>query len=127
MFTSYTVAAAAILGAAVGAAAARTLKGQGTPKAYIVTEVDGVSTSYPSIVAKARKLDRITDEEMLEIAATGGRVLQLRQPVRALARGGSDARLHELRRRGRLVLRVEAGRGQQVLRCKRPSRDRHIG
>src|SRR5712671_1148929 len=40
MFTTYAVAAAAILGAAVGAAAARTLKGQGTPKAYIVTEVD---------------------------------------------------------------------------------------
>jgi len=40
VFTSYAVAAAAILGAAVGAAAARTLRGQGTPKAYIVTEVD---------------------------------------------------------------------------------------
>jgi uncharacterized protein (DUF1330 family) len=40
MFTSYAVAAAAILGAAAGAAAARGLKGQGTPKAYIVTEVD---------------------------------------------------------------------------------------
>jgi uncharacterized protein (DUF1330 family) len=40
MVTSYAVAAAAILGAAVGAAAARGLKGQSTPKAYIVTEVD---------------------------------------------------------------------------------------
>ena len=40
MFTSYAVAAAAILGAAVGAAAARGLKRPGTPKAYIVTEVD---------------------------------------------------------------------------------------
>ena len=40
MFTSYAVAAAAILGVAVGAAATRTLRGQGTPKAYIVTEVD---------------------------------------------------------------------------------------
>jgi len=40
MFTTYAVAAAAILGAAVGAAAARGLQGQGKPKAYIVTEVD---------------------------------------------------------------------------------------
>jgi uncharacterized protein (DUF1330 family) len=40
MFTSYAVAVAAILGAAVGAAAARGLKRPGTPKAYIVTEVD---------------------------------------------------------------------------------------
>src|SRR5690242_17509570 len=40
MFVSYAVAAAAILGAAAGAAAARTIKGPSTPKAYIVTEVD---------------------------------------------------------------------------------------
>jgi len=40
MMTSYAVAAAAILGAAVGAAAARGLQGKSTPKAYIVTEVD---------------------------------------------------------------------------------------
>ncbi|HEX4554314.1 MAG TPA: DUF1330 domain-containing protein [Xanthobacteraceae bacterium] len=40
MFTSYAVAAAAILGAAAGAAAARGLQRPGTPKAYIVTEVD---------------------------------------------------------------------------------------
>jgi uncharacterized protein (DUF1330 family) len=40
LFTSYTVAAAAILGAAAGAAAARGLQGKGAPKAYIVTEVE---------------------------------------------------------------------------------------
>jgi uncharacterized protein (DUF1330 family) len=40
MFTSYAVAAAAILGAAAGAAAASSLKRPGTPKAYIVTEVE---------------------------------------------------------------------------------------
>jgi uncharacterized protein (DUF1330 family) len=40
MFSTYAVAAAAILGAAVGAAAARGLQGKGAPKAYIVTEVD---------------------------------------------------------------------------------------
>jgi hypothetical protein len=52
MFTSYAVAAAAILGAAAGAAAAGGLKRQGTPKAYIVTEVDvtgdGISPSKAS-------------------------------------------------------------------------------
>jgi uncharacterized protein (DUF1330 family) len=40
MFTSYAVAAAAILGAAAGAADARGLQRPGTPKAYIVTEVE---------------------------------------------------------------------------------------
>jgi uncharacterized protein (DUF1330 family) len=40
MFSAYAVAAAAILGAAAGAAAARGLQGRPTPKAYIVTEVD---------------------------------------------------------------------------------------
>jgi uncharacterized protein (DUF1330 family) len=40
MFSTYAVAAAAILGAAAGAAAARGLQGKGTPKAYIVTEVE---------------------------------------------------------------------------------------
>ena len=40
MFSAYAVAAAAILGAAVGAAAARGLQGTTSPKAYIVTEVD---------------------------------------------------------------------------------------
>jgi uncharacterized protein (DUF1330 family) len=40
MFSAYAVAAAAILGAAVGAAAARGLQGKTGPKAYIVTEVE---------------------------------------------------------------------------------------
>jgi uncharacterized protein (DUF1330 family) len=40
MFSSYVVAAAAILGAVAGAAAARGLQGKAGPKAYIVTEVE---------------------------------------------------------------------------------------
>ncbi|HUI95186.1 MAG TPA: DUF1330 domain-containing protein [Xanthobacteraceae bacterium] len=40
MFSSYALAGAAILGAVAGAAAARGLQGKGTPKAYIVTEVE---------------------------------------------------------------------------------------
>ena len=44
----------------------------------IFTDVDGVYTTDPRIVAKARKLDRITYEEMLEMASQGAKVLQTR-------------------------------------------------
>ena len=44
----------------------------------IFTDVDGVYTCDPRIVAKARKLDRITYEEMLESASQGAKVLQTR-------------------------------------------------
>ena len=44
----------------------------------IYTDVDGVHTADPRIVAKARKLDRITYEEMLEMASQGANVLQTR-------------------------------------------------
>ena len=44
----------------------------------IYTDVDGVYTTDPRIVAKARKLDKITYEEMLEMASQGARVLQTR-------------------------------------------------
>ena len=44
----------------------------------IHTDVDGVYTSDPRIVAKARKLDRVTYEEMLEMASQGAKVLQTR-------------------------------------------------
>jgi len=44
----------------------------------IYTDVDGVYTCDPRIVAKARKLDKITYEEMLEMASLGAKVLQTR-------------------------------------------------
>ena len=44
----------------------------------IYTDVDGVHTADPRIVAKTRKLDRITYEEMLEMASQGANVLQTR-------------------------------------------------
>ncbi len=44
----------------------------------IYTDVDGVYTTDPRIVAKARKLNRITYEEMLELASQGAKVLQTR-------------------------------------------------
>ena len=44
----------------------------------IYTDVDGIYTTDPRIVAKARKLDKITYEEMLELASVGAKVLQTR-------------------------------------------------
>ncbi|MGL1834570.1 aspartate kinase [Rhodocyclaceae bacterium SMB388] len=44
----------------------------------IYTDVDGVYTTDPRIVTEARKLDRITFEEMLELASLGSKVLQIR-------------------------------------------------
>ncbi|UIP57894.1 aspartate kinase [Agromyces marinus] len=44
----------------------------------IYTDVDGVFTSDPRVVKKARKLDRITSEEMLELAGSGAKVLHIR-------------------------------------------------
>ncbi|APH53842.1 Aspartokinase [Granulibacter bethesdensis] len=44
----------------------------------IYTDVDGVYTTDPRIVSRARKLDRISYEEMLELASVGSKVLQTR-------------------------------------------------
>ncbi|MGD8207176.1 MAG: aspartate kinase [Thiohalocapsa sp.] len=44
----------------------------------IYTDVDGVYTTDPRIEPRARKLDRITFEEMLEMASLGSKVLQIR-------------------------------------------------
>ena len=50
----------------------------------IYTDVDGVYTTDPRIVAKARKLDKITYEEMLEMASLGAKVLQTRSVEMAM-------------------------------------------
>ncbi|HEY2184684.1 MAG TPA: aspartate kinase [Xanthobacteraceae bacterium] len=44
----------------------------------IYTDVDGVYTSDPRVVQRARRLDRIAYEEMLELASLGAKVLQVR-------------------------------------------------
>ena len=44
----------------------------------IYTDVDGVYTTDPRIVPRARKLERVTYEEMLELASVGAKVLQTR-------------------------------------------------
>lgn len=53
----------------------------------IYTDVDGVYTTDPRIVAKARKLDRISYEEMLEMASLGAKVLQTRSVETAMVHG----------------------------------------
>ncbi len=50
----------------------------------IYTDVEGVFTCDPRIVAKARKLDKITYEEMLEMASQGAKVLQTRSVEMAM-------------------------------------------
>ncbi|MDX1484864.1 MAG: aspartate kinase [Alphaproteobacteria bacterium] len=59
----------------------------------IYTDVDGVYTSDPRVVAKARKLDKITYEEMLEMASLGAKVLHTRSVELAMKH---DVRLQVL-------------------------------
>ena len=64
----------------------------------IYTDVDGVYTTDPRIVPKARRLDAVAFEEMLEMASLGAKVLQVRsvelamtQKVRLFVRSSFDA------------------------------------
>jgi aspartate kinase len=50
----------------------------------IYTDVDGVYTTDPRIVTQAKKLDKITYEEMLELASVGAKVLQTRSVEMAM-------------------------------------------
>lgn len=50
----------------------------GAERCDIYTDVDGIYTTDPRVAAKARKLDRIAFEEMLELASLGAKVLQTR-------------------------------------------------
>ncbi len=61
----------------------------GAERCDIFTDVDGIYTSDPHIVAKARKLDKITYEEMLEMASLGARVLHSRSIELAMKHGVS--------------------------------------
>ncbi|MCX7629671.1 MAG: aspartate kinase [Geminicoccaceae bacterium] len=56
----------------------------GAERCDIYTDGDGVYTTDPRIVAKARKLDRITYEEMLEMASVGAKVLETRSVALAM-------------------------------------------
>ena len=59
----------------------------GADRCDIYTDVDGVYTTDPRIVPQARKLDRITYEEMLEMASLGAKVLQTRAVEMAMKHG----------------------------------------
>jgi aspartate kinase len=59
----------------------------GAERCDIFTDVDGVYTSDPRIVAKAHKLERITYEEMLEMASLGAKVLETRSVALAMQHG----------------------------------------
>jgi aspartate kinase len=50
----------------------------GADECQILTDVDGVYTTDPRLVPEARRLDRITFDEMIELASQGSRVLQIR-------------------------------------------------
>ncbi len=56
----------------------------GAERCDIYTDVDGIYTSDPRVVARARKLDRVTYEEMLEMASLGAKVLQTRSVEMAM-------------------------------------------
>ena len=58
-----------------GVALAAALKAD---ECQIFTDVDGVYTTDPRVVPEARRLDKITAEEMLEMASLGSKVLQIR-------------------------------------------------
>ncbi len=59
----------------------------GADRCDIYTDVDGVYTTDPRIVAKARKLKQVTYEEMLELASVGSKVLQTRSVSLAMKEG----------------------------------------
>ena len=88
-------------------------RGIGAARCDIYTDVDGVYTTDPRIEAKARRLAKISYEEMLEMASLGAKVLQTRSvelamaqrvPVRVLSSfvepGERRAGHHRLRRGG---------------------------
>ncbi|MGB0411119.1 MAG: aspartate kinase [Pikeienuella sp.] len=58
----------------------------GAERCDIYTDVDGVYTTDPRIESRARKLDKISFEEMLELASLGAKVLQTRSVELAMQR-----------------------------------------
>ncbi len=59
----------------------------GADRCDIYTDVDGVYTTDPRIVPKARRLPRVSYEEMLEMASLGAKVLQVRSVEMAMVHG----------------------------------------
>ena len=59
----------------------------GADRCDIYTDVDGIYTTDPRIVAKAKRLDKIAFEEMLEMASLGAKVMQVRSVELAMVQG----------------------------------------
>ena len=59
----------------------------GAERCDIYTDVDGVYTTDPRIVANARRLEKVAFEEMLEMASLGSKVLQVRSVELAMVHG----------------------------------------
>ena len=73
VFVAVVAVAVAVLVDAVAVAAAL-----GAEECLIYTDVDGVYTTDPRVCDEARRLEKITFEEMLEMASLGSKVLQIR-------------------------------------------------
>ena len=90
----------------------------------IYTDVDGVYTCDPRIVSKARKLHKITYEEMLEMASQGAKVLQTRSVELAMNLGvRTEVRSSFSDERGTLVVNEEEIVEKQVVSGIAYSRD----
>jgi aspartate kinase len=96
--------------------AAAVAAGIGADVCEIYTDVDGVFTADPRLVPGARKLDEVSYEEMLEMAATGAKVLQLRS-VEFARNHGVVLRVRSSfnENSGTLVKEVEAGMEQAII------------
>ncbi|MEW6706601.1 MAG: aspartate kinase [Pseudomonadota bacterium] len=91
----------------------------------IYTDVDGVYTTDPRVVPEARRLEKITFEEMLEMASLGSKVLQIRSvefagkyrvPLRVLSSFTPwDIDLNEEARSGTLITFEEDGKMEQAI------------
>jgi aspartate kinase len=79
----------------------------------IYTDVDGVYTTDPRIVPEARRLDKVTFEEMLEMASLGSKVLQIRS-VEFAGKYKVPLRVLSSLTEPDLPLAVEAGSGTLI-------------
>jgi aspartate kinase len=89
----------------------------------IYTDVDGVYTTDPRIVPRARKLSKVTYEEMLELASVGAKVLQTRsvglamkEKVRVRVLSSFDDSRDEDGHRGTLIVGDDEIQGQEMER-----------
>ena len=98
----------------------------------IYTDVDGVYTTDPRVVPKARRLDKVSFEEMLEMASLGSKVLQVRSveiamvhKVKTFVRSSFDDPLDP--KPGTLICDEEDIVEQQVVTGIAFSKDEEIG